>query len=214
MKSCADISAWCLPCHLFWSSKSKFHGARVAKADTLETAAASNVIPFGITQAQALKMDASLTATSFGYVTAKYTLSAEQTELIPGLTYLKDFLTVDEEQALLAEVDNKPWDGENKSRRTQQFGYGFHWRNRHSKALLRLPSPRDRMPQAALTPLTRLEKQGHMPAMEFQQCIVNDYVGGQGASLTKIWGKYGKMVEPKVGESWMVYQLSISCCSL
>jgi hypothetical protein len=24
----------------------------------------------------------------------------------------------------------------------------------------------------------------------------------------------GKMVEPKVGESWMVYQLSISCCSL
>lgn len=194
MKSCADISAWCLPCHLFWSSKSKFHGARVAKADTLEAAAASNVIPFGITQAQALKMDASLTATSFGYVTAKYTLSAEQTELIPGLTYLKDFLTVDEEQALLAEVDNKPWDGENKSRRTQQFGYGFHWRNRHSKALLRLPSPRDRMPQAALTLLTRLEKQGHMPAMEFQQCIVNDYVGGQGIKPHRDREFFGELV--------------------
>eukprot|EP00435_Cladocopium_sp_Y103_P075739 s332_g63.t4 len=192
MKSCADISAWCLPCHLFWSSKGKFHEPSVAKTD-VETAATSNVIPFGITQAQALKMDASLTATSFGYVTAKYTLSAE-TELLPGLTYLKDFLTVDEEQALLAEVDGKLWDGDNKSRRTQQFGYGFHWRNRHSKALLRLPAPRDRMPQAALKPLVRLERQGHIPAVEFQQCIVNDYVGGQGIKPHRDREFFGELV--------------------
>lgn len=192
MKSCADISAWCLPCHLFWPSESKFHEPRVAKTDTLE--AASNVIPFGITQAQALKMDASLTATSFGYVTAKYTLSAHQTDLIPGLTYLKDFLTMDEEQALLAEVDSQPWDGDNRSRRTQQFGYGFHWRNRHSKALLPLPAPRDRMPQAALEPLARLERHGHIPAMEFQQCIINDYVGGQGIKPHRDREFFGELV--------------------
>ena len=156
-------------------------------------------------------MDASLTATSFGYVTAKYTLSAEQTELIPGLTYLKDFLTVDEEQALLAEVDNKPWDGENKSRRTQQFGYGFHWRNRHSKALLRLPSPRDRMPQAALTLLTAWgEARPH--AGNGVSAVHRQRLCGRTRCLFD--ENMGKMVEPKVGESWMVYQLSISCCSL
>ena len=167
MKS-ADLGVCCWP-SLFWSELPD-------RKKSLEKAATSNVIPFGITQAEALKRYGSLTATSFGYVTEQYT--RPETELIPGLTYLKDFITKEEEKALLAEIDGSQWDGDNKSRRTQQFGYGFHWRNRHSNALLPLPAPRDQMPTAARELLKRLGQ--HIELPEFHQCIVNDYVGGQG----------------------------------
>lgn len=161
------------------SAMADFRGCLPCLENLWPAPAASNVIPFGITQAKALKLDPSLTATSFGYVAAKYTALSES-ELIPGLTYLKDFISEDEEQALLAEIDGGPWDGDNKSRRTQQFGYGFHWRNRHSNALRRLEPPRDQMPVAALDPLLRLKHQQHIPSTDFHQCIVNDYLGGQG----------------------------------
>ena len=50
------------------------------------------------------KQDPTLTATSFGYVTAEYTLGPSDTEpLIPGLTYLPDFLSEEEERQVLAE---------------------------------------------------------------------------------------------------------------
>lgn len=151
MLSLVDISASCLPC-VSLSAPVKLQ----KKPSMKDTEEGCNVIPFGITQTKALTMDPCLTATSFGYVAAAYTLSPQNDRpLIPGLTYLKDFIWEDEERALLAEIDDGSWDGDNKSRRTKQYGYGFHWRNRHSNALVRLEAPYDRMPSSARAPLER-----------------------------------------------------------
>ena len=176
MLSLVDISASCLPC-VSLSAPVKLQ----KKPSMKDTEEGCNVIPFGITQTKALTMDPCLTATSFGYVAAAYTLSPQNDRpLIPGLTYLKDFIWEDEERALLAEIDDGSWDGDNKSRRTKQYGYGFHWRNRHSNALVRLEAPYDRMPSSARAPLERLRLDGYIVTTDFDQCIVNDYVGGQG----------------------------------
>ncbi|CAJ1332759.1 unnamed protein product [Effrenium voratum] len=155
---------------------------------------AGNVLPFAMTQVQALKQDPTLTATSFGYVTAEYTLGPSDTEpLIPGLTYLPDFLSEEEERQVLAEVDGD-WDDGNKSRRTKQYGYGFHWRNRHSNALAPLRPPRDQMPASCHAVLDRLKKQGHIPDAHFHQCIVNDYLGGQGIKPHRDREFFGEVV--------------------
>ena len=137
-------------------------------------APACNVTPFGMTQAEALKMDPNLTATSFGYIPARNTVPEAP---IPGLTYLREFITKEEEEALLSEVEAGPWDEENKSRRTKQYGYTFHWRNRRLNALR---SAEKGMPSSSEATLKRLKELGLIPSAHFDQCIVNDYRGAQG----------------------------------
>lgn len=100
--------------------------------------------------------------------------------LVPGLIYLRNFLTDAEASALQDEVDRGAWDFENKSRRTQQHGYGFHWRNRHDNALVALSGTHASIPVASLAPLRRLVCEGYLSQDRFDQCIVNDYFGGQG----------------------------------
>lgn len=129
-----------------------------------------------------LRKDATASSTSHGYIPERQTLAGDGTgRSIEGLRYIRDFLRPDEVAALQAEVDGGPWDDDNQNRRTQQWGFGMHWRHRRDNALRRLESPRDGMPSAALGPLQRLEREGAIPAAHvFDQCIVNDYVGGQG----------------------------------
>eukprot|EP00747_Dinoflagellata_sp_TGD_P167750 gnl/TRDRNA2_/TRDRNA2_192779_c0_seq1.p1 gnl/TRDRNA2_/TRDRNA2_192779_c0~~gnl/TRDRNA2_/TRDRNA2_192779_c0_seq1.p1 ORF type:complete len:303 (+),score=22.66 gnl/TRDRNA2_/TRDRNA2_192779_c0_seq1:1-909(+) len=156
------------------SNAAPFGIAATARAD-------SNATPFGITQAEALTADPSATATSFGYISASYTMPLDSSEpLVPGLVYLRNFLTDAEASALQEEVDHGKWDDDNKSRRTQQFGYGFHWRNRHDNALVALSGTQASMPHASQAPLRRLVCEGYLSQDKFDQCIVNDYFGGQG----------------------------------
>lgn len=158
-------------------------------------AAQANVTSFGITQAQALKKDPTLTATSSGYISEEFTLgSASVDSFIPGLIYLPEFLTIQEEQDILAAVDGAAWDGDNKSRRTQQYGYGFHWRNRHTNALAKLDPPRSEMPACSQAVLNRLVCEGHLESPDFDQCIVNDYVGGQGIKAHRDREFFGEAV--------------------
>ncbi|CAE7351528.1 ALKBH8 [Symbiodinium natans] len=154
-----------------------------------------NVIAFGIPQVRALKADPKLTATSCGYVAEEYTLSSASVDsFIPGLVYLPGFLTVAEEQELLAAIEAATWDGDNKSRRTQQYGYGFHWRHRHSNALVKLEPPRDAMPACSEAILERLVRDGHLASSAFDQCIVNDYTGGQGIKAHRDREFFGEAV--------------------
>ncbi|CAE7390118.1 ALKBH8 [Symbiodinium sp. CCMP2592] len=157
--------------------------------------AQGNVMSFGITQAQALKKDPTLTATSCGYISEEFTLGAASVDsFIPGLIYLPDFLTIEEEQGILASVDAAGWDGDNKSRRTQQYGYGFHWRNRHTNALAKLDPPRSEMPACSQAVLNRLVCEGHLESPDFDQCIVNDYTGGQGIKAHRDREFFGEAV--------------------
>eukprot|EP00439_Symbiodinium_sp_Y106_P045970 s20_g5.t2 len=154
-----------------------------------------NVMSFGITQAQALKKDPTLTATSCGYISEEFTLGAASVDsFIPGLIYLPNFLTIEEEQGILASVDAAGWDGDNKSRRTQQYGYGFHWRNRHTNALAKLDPPRSEMPPFSQAVLHRLVSEGHLESPDFDQCIVNDYTGGQGIKAHRDREFFGEAV--------------------
>lgn len=133
-------------------------------------------------------MDPNVTATSFGYISAEYTVPEAP---IPGLTYLRDFIREEEEAALLSEVESGPWDEENKSRRTKQYGYTFHWRNRRSNALR---AAENGMPCSSEAPLKRLEELGLIPNAHFDQCIVNDYQGGQGIRAHRDREFFGDLV--------------------
>lgn len=189
MYAIEDVSASTLPC------VSLAAPLNIQKKSLTQDEEAYNVLPFGITQKKALSMDPSLTATSFGYVPGVFTLSpTDEGPLIPGLTYLRNFISKDEEHALLAEIDDGPWDGDNKSRRTKQFGYGFHWRNRHSNALVRLAPPQDHMPRSSHAILERLKLHGCIDSVNFDQCIVNDYIGGQGIKAHRDREFFGEVV--------------------
>lgn len=189
MHAIEDVSASTLPC------VSLAAPLNIQKKSLTQDEEAYNVLPFGITQKKALSMDPSLTATSFGYVPGVFTLSpTDEGPLIPGLTYLRNFISKDEEHALLAEIDDGPWDGDNKSRRTKQFGYGFHWRNRHSNALVRLAPPQDHMPRSSHAILERLKLHGCIDSVNFDQCIVNDYIGGQGIKAHRDREFFGEVV--------------------
>lgn len=50
---------------------------------------------------------------------------------IAGLTYIPDFITEEEEEDLLREIDAREWDSGKLKRRTQSYGTRYHYR-KHS----------------------------------------------------------------------------------
>ncbi|RKP11333.1 hypothetical protein BJ684DRAFT_22115 [Piptocephalis cylindrospora] len=97
----------------------------------------------------------------------------------PGLTVIPEILTVEEEEALIREVDARPWSGKGAGlnpelrRRTQQYGYIFSYRLRQvTEDLGELPE--------IFKPL--LERVAHLfPSDEPpDSVIVNEYEVGQG----------------------------------
>mmetsp|Transcript_10384 Transcript_10384/g.23697 ORF Transcript_10384/g.23697 Transcript_10384/m.23697 type:complete len:261 (+) Transcript_10384:54-836(+) len=137
-------------------------------------------------QHDALKSDPETTSTYHGYIPKDQTLpfhSESRGELIPGLTYLPDFLSQAEHDLILNEITSGDWDGDNQGRRTKQFGMGFHWRGPKDSTLYRIDEPgRDVCPPTVCVgPLERLSALGLGPApSSFRQLIVNEYCGGQG----------------------------------
>lgn len=93
---------------------------------------------------------------------------------IPGLTYRADFITPEEETALLAAVDAAPWLPDLR-RRVQHYGYRYDYRVRTvdvSQHLGPLPSWAEGLAD-------KLVHDGHMPERP-DQMIVNEYLPGQG----------------------------------
>ena len=96
---------------------------------------------------------------------------AESAAVIPGLTYIPDFITSEEEERILARVDSGVWNHE-YSRRRQQFGYRYDYKSEHLTHLGPLP---DWLQELA----ERLAREGIFDRIP-DQALVNEYLPGQG----------------------------------
>ena len=95
---------------------------------------------------------------------------------IEGLTYIPDFITREEERALISSIDEQPWLNDLK-RRVQHYGYRYDYKARTVTGDAYLgPLPDWLQPLAQ-----RLYKDGPFPAVP-DQAIVNEYLPGQGIS--------------------------------
>jgi alkylated DNA repair dioxygenase AlkB len=97
-----------------------------------------------------------------------------QPAAIPGLTSIPDYLTLDDETRLLAQLDQQPWSSELR-RRVQHYGYRYDY-----KARMITPE----MQAAPLPPwlqelARRVQQDGHTLTLP-DQVIVNEYLPGQG----------------------------------
>ncbi len=95
---------------------------------------------------------------------------------IPGLSYIPDFITQDEESALIAKIDEQPWLNDLK-RRVQHYGYKYDYKARavNDDAYLG-PLPE------WLLPLCQKPHKEQIFAALPDQVIVNEYLPGQGIS--------------------------------
>ena len=89
---------------------------------------------------------------------------------IPGLEYLPDFISAEEERALMKAIDGQPWLNDLK-RRVQHYGYKYDYKERAVK------------PDSYLGPLPDwLGPVTHKLPFKPDQAIVNEYEPGQGIS--------------------------------
>ena len=89
---------------------------------------------------------------------------------IPGLTYIPDFITQDEESALINNIDEQPWLNDLK-RRVQHYGYKYDYKARAVTD------------DAYLGTLPEwIDPVGQKIPFQPDQVIVNEYMPGQGIS--------------------------------
>jgi alkylated DNA repair dioxygenase AlkB len=97
-----------------------------------------------------------------------------ETDAIPGLRYVPEYISGGEQSELLATIDAQPWRDDLK-RRVQHYGYRYDYARRNVDRTLylgELPSWLQRL-------VERLRTQGLMPEGA-DQVIVNEYQPGQG----------------------------------
>jgi alkylated DNA repair dioxygenase AlkB len=98
---------------------------------------------------------------------------------VPGLRYIRDFLTPEQEAKLLADLDSKEWDG-SISRRMQQYGFKFQHRpNDQSEYNTPRLEIAPLMPAFLKAMADELLNGKYMP-VKADQVIVNEYTPGQG----------------------------------
>ncbi len=103
-------------------------------------------------------------------------ISAEQHPDIPGLVYMRDFLSETEEQDLVRRIDLCDWNEELK-RRVQHYGWRYDYKARQVSSDMRLGP----LPEWADHIARRLVRKGLLSDAP-DQVIVNEYVGKQGIS--------------------------------
>ena len=111
-------------------------------------------------------------------MTAQMSLLEEKQDLsarlIPGLTYIPNFITPAEETALLHTIDQQPWLTDLK-RRVQHYGWKYDYTARRVDASMRLGP----LPDWLMDYCQRLSDGGHFPKIP-DQVIINEYQPGQG----------------------------------
>jgi len=94
--------------------------------------------------------------------------------MIPGMTYIPNFVSKEEEKELLREIDGRPWSNELK-RRVQHYGYKYNYKARTiSKDMYVGP-----LPDFSLEISKRLLYRGFFEKLP-DQLIINEYLPGQG----------------------------------
>ena len=93
-----------------------------------------------------------------------------------GLTYLENYISDDEADRLVHEIDAAPWRTDLK-RRVQHYGYRYDYKARQARREDYLGPLPERFQKLA----ERLTAEGHFQAVP-DQVIVNEYQPGQGIS--------------------------------
>lgn len=98
------------------------------------------------------------------------------TPKIDGLQYVPNFITSQEEEDLIHNVDQNEWDTSLK-RRVQHYGYKYDYSSRRVEPESYLGDLPDFLKLVA----ERLKDTGYFNAIP-DQCIINEYMAGQGIS--------------------------------
>lgn len=93
---------------------------------------------------------------------------------VPGLHYVRDYLTRPEQERLLAIIDQQPWLAELK-RRVQHYGYRYDYKRRTVDASLFLGA----LPGWAAQLADHVRRDG-WTSQPPDQLIINEYLPGQG----------------------------------
>ncbi|MBW4575742.1 MAG: alpha-ketoglutarate-dependent dioxygenase AlkB [Aphanothece sp. CMT-3BRIN-NPC111] len=100
----------------------------------------------------------------------------EPVPLVTGLQYISNFISPDEQQKLLQEVDAQPWSQELK-RRVQHYGYRYDYKSRSVAPSMYLGA----LPDWAGEIVKRITLENCLNILP-DQVIVNEYQPGQGIS--------------------------------
>ena len=95
---------------------------------------------------------------------------------VPGLLYIENYITADEQDALLAHVDNGLW-LDDLRRRVQHYGFKYNYRARKVDMSMRVGE----LPIWLKGLSEKLHQDEYMPEVA-DQVIVNEYLPGQGIS--------------------------------
>ena len=104
---------------------------------------------------------------------------------VPGLAYVEDYVTCDEERALLEAIDREPWLTE-WARRRQIYGMSYGSAKSDAKVLGPLP--------AWVAPLAERVAREGLVAGEIVNVVVNEYTPGQGIGLHHDFPGFGPTV--------------------
>jgi alkylated DNA repair dioxygenase AlkB len=96
--------------------------------------------------------------------------------MINGLVYQDDFLSMEEEKLILSEIDNSKWDT-NLKRRVQHYGYIYDYRKKNIDTDLKI----GKLPDWLLLLEEKIKTNFNLES-SFDQVIVNEYQPGQGIS--------------------------------
>jgi alkylated DNA repair dioxygenase AlkB len=102
--------------------------------------------------------------------------AAPRESVVPGLTYLPDYLDAAQHDRLLALLDAQPWLAD-LQRRVQHYGYRYDYKARKVDPATYLGP----LPDWAAEMADRLHHEGWFPTTP-DQLIVNEYQPGQGIS--------------------------------
>lgn len=112
-----------------------------------------------------------------------------QTPFIPGLIYVRNFLTAQEQTDLLDIIDTRPWSNTLR-RKTQHYGWRYDYTARSLDETMRLGALPDW--------LTVYNERLHVvsdDSMPLDQAIINEYLPGQGiASHTDCIPCFGRII--------------------
>ena len=101
---------------------------------------------------------------------------------IPGLTYLREYITEAEETRLVKAIDAEPWD-ETWDRRRQPYGVTYGPKKGERRPI----------PPWGMTLVDRFHAEG-ISDRRFDQMLVNEYEPGQGISLHRDYDPFDRTV--------------------
>ena len=110
-----------------------------------------------------------------GAVAPDCSVRSEPTE-VPGLTYVRDFISPQEEDEIVTAIDQADWISD-LQRRVQHYGWRYDYKARQIDASMRLGS----LPEWAERLARKLESSRLLPKLP-DQVIVNEYRGDQSIS--------------------------------